>query len=104
MTPLQQYQEETLKKFEEEFINYFNNSDESTNFDGMNEAKSFLLASLKGQLEVVETEIDKLTTRDHSKCPILQTCIGYQNCVSDIDNFFDSLTPSLVRNKISPST
>ena len=35
--------------------------------------------------EIVEM-IREVTTYDHTKCPVPQTCIGYQNCVSDIEN------------------
>lgn len=40
--------------------------------------------------------IRKATTYDHSKCPIKETCIGYQSCVSDIEN---SVIASLITNK-----
>lgn len=36
-------------------------------------------------------EINKATTYDHSQCPIPQTCIGYGNCMSDIENGVPSL-------------
>lgn len=35
--------------------------------------------------EIVEI-IEEITNYDHSKCPIKETCIGYQSAVSDILN------------------
>lgn len=36
-------------------------------------------------------ELNKATTYDHKNCPIPQTCIGYGNCMSDIENGVPSL-------------
>ena len=33
----------------------------------------------------------KLPVRDHSKCPLPQTCIGYQSAESDLDDLLSSL-------------
>src|ERR1035437_2852823 len=46
---------------------------------------------MKDTIEKVKEKIDKVTTYDHSKRPLPQTCIGYGNCVSDIDNLFEEL-------------
>lgn len=38
--------------------------------------------------EVIQA-IENGLYKDHSKCPVPQSCIGYQNCVSDIDNIIE---------------
>lgn len=44
----------------------------------------------------IKQKIDKVTSYDHSKCPNKMTCIGYQNCLSDIEN---GVFTNHVRNK-----
>jgi hypothetical protein len=59
MTTLQQYQEDTLKKFDEKFPAYLYGERGDYTQAPIPTIKSFLLSSLKGQLEVVGEIIEK---------------------------------------------
>lgn len=42
--------------------------------------------ALEKQRRKIVREINKVTTYDHKQCPIPQTCIGYENCLSDLEH------------------
>ena len=48
--------------------------------------QSTINQALQQERERIVEMIRSVTDYDHSKCPIKETCIGYQNCVSDIEN------------------
>lgn len=55
-------------------------------------------AFLTSELERVRRETIKsvkLPVYDHSKCPIKETCIGYQNAESDLENIKEELLAKL---------
>jgi len=97
------YTEKILAEFDEQWDNYKLSVNSSDHYDGADrdKIKAFLSETIKRAEQAgYERGVRavELPTHDHSKCPIKQTCIGYQSAESDLENVKDILLSSLDTN------
>lgn len=65
---------------------------------GVEELKQFISSRQISLIKMIVESI-KLPEYDHSKCPIKETCIGYQNAESDLENIKAELLSELTDGK-----
>jgi hypothetical protein len=52
----------------------------------LDEVKSLILQNAIEVMEKMKKILDEKTHRDHSQCLMKQTCVGYQEAMSDIED------------------
>ena len=96
MTPT----DKILKQFDERFPDLGATDPKEGRYDARPEVKSFLKESIaQAEQEGYKRGVKavELPTHDHLKCPIRETCIGYQSAESDLQNVKEALLASLNR-------
>lgn len=76
-------QQDMRERFEKEF---YSKDNKTCVWHRNEELLSFITSEINRAVAEEYQRIIDLLTRDHKTCPLPQTCIGYQNALSDIEN------------------
>ena len=92
--------EEIMAEFRKKFYpnGYVELQNEEKLANDLKKSLSHALDRMEREAKIEGVKMVELPVHDHSRCPIKETCIGYQNAESDLENEKEGIITTLQKS------